>query len=419
LRKIGALCAAMVLMAGAARGAPFTFPPTPTPPPVEGPTKRTVLAKVVSDLRQGESWGQFRIGMLCLPFGAAPWPAESPVFQGDDLNKVFAREMKTAGFGDGSDELFINPDEGDPDYAIGARIKAADGRVCGWSKPNGPPLWKGTMVLTIQWQIYERAQRRVVATVETTAGYEVTEFSTTGARRMIIESFGQNARALAAADTFRHLFIIPPQEARALQDRTTAKSPILIADLGKGRPPPIAEATGSVVVVHASGGMGSAFLVSSDGFLLTNAHVVGTDAKVRLRWSDGFETEGEVVRVQQARDVALVRASPHGRTPLPLRAAKSTPGEPVFAIGAPLDEALQGTVTKGIVSANRILDGFSFIQSDVAVTHGNSGGPLLDEKGLVIGLTDLGYRPDGIPENINFFIPIGDALEFLNLKPAP
>jgi serine protease Do len=275
------------------------------------------------------------------------------------------------------------------------------------------------MVLTIQWQIYERARRRVVATVETTAGYEVRDFSTTGNRSMLIQSFGQNARALAAADEFRKIFIIPPQEARAQQDRTAAKTPILVAGLGQGRPPPIAEATGSVVVVHASGGMGSAFLVSPDGYLLTNAHVVGTDAKVRVHWSDGFETEGEVVRVQKARDVALVRTGPHGRTPLPLRTAKATPGEAVFAIGAPLQEALQGTVTKGIVSANRILDGFSFIQSDVAVTHGNSGGPLLDEKGLVIGLTDLGYRPDGVPENINFFIPIGDALDFLNLKPAP
>jgi serine protease Do len=406
-------------MAGAAHGAAFTFAPTPTPPPVDGPTKRTVLSKVVSDLQEGDSWGQFRIGMFCIPFGGAPWPAESPVFKGDDLDKVFAREMKTAGFSDGSDELFANPDEAELDYAIGARIKAADGRVCGWANPNGPPLWKGTMVLTIQWQIYERARRRVVATVETTAGYEVRDFSTTGNRSMLIESFGQNARALAAADEFRKIFIIPPQEARAQQDRTAAKTPILVAGLGQGRPPPIAEATGSVVVVHASGGMGSAFLVSPDGYLLTNAHVVGTDAKVRVHWSDGFETEGEVVRVQKARDVALVRTGPHGRTPLPLRTAKATPGEAVFAIGAPLQEALQGTVTKGIVSANRILDGFSFIQSDVAVTHGNSGGPLLDEKGLVIGLTDLGYRPDGVPENINFFIPIGDALDFLNLKPAP
>ena len=66
----------------------------------------------------------------------------------------------------------------------------------------------------------------------------------------------------------------------------------------------------------------------------------------------------------------------------------------------------------------RIEDGFSFIQSDVAVDHGNSGGPLLDEKAAVVGLTVSGYTPDGVSHNLSFFIPIGDALDFLALKLA-
>ena len=87
--------------------------------------------------------------------------------------------------------------------------------------------------------------------------------------------------------------------------------------------------------------------------------------------------------------------------------------------GAPLDLKFQSTVTKGIVSANGLYDGFSFIQSDVAVTHGNSGGPLLNEKGAVVGITDWGQTEDGSRVGLNFFIPIGDALDFLNLKTAP
>jgi S1-C subfamily serine protease len=54
----------------------------------------------------------------------------------------------------------------------------------------------------------------------------------------------------------------------------------------------------------------------------------------------------------------------------------------------------------------------------VGVSHGNSGGPLLDEAGAVVGITDWGHREEGEPANLNFFIPIGDALDFLNLKPA-
>ena len=63
------------------------------------------------------------------------------------------------------------------------------------------------------------------------------------------------------------------------------------------------------------------------------------------------------------------------------------------------------------------MDGFSFIQSDVTVNPGNSGGPLLDEQGRVVGLTVLSYRPDGGPTGLNLFIPIGDAIDFLGLSP--
>jgi S1-C subfamily serine protease len=70
------------------------------------------------------------------------------------------------------------------------------------------------------------------------------------------------------------------------------------------------------------------------------------------------------------------------------------------------------------VSGNRTIEGQPFIQSDVAVDHGNSGGPLLDEQGRVLALTDWGYAPDGVSHNLNFFIPIDDALRALGLSPA-
>ena len=95
-------------------------------------------------------------------------------------------------------------------------------------------------------------------------------------------------------------------------------------------------------------------------------------------------------------------------------------GDTVLAIGAPLDETLQGTVTRGIVSANRIVNGYAFIQSDVSINHGNSGGPLLDDKGYVIGLTDLSIQPgENVQIGLNFFTPIKDALDFLSVDLIP
>lgn len=139
---------------------------------------------------------------------------------------------------------------------------------------------------------------------------------------------------------------------------------------------------------------------------------------MKIRWSDGLEGVGEVIRTDKRRDVALVKTDPRNRQPLALHRAAPQPGDTVFAIGAPLDVQYQSTVTRGVVSANRIKDGFSFIQSDVTVNPGNSGGPLLDEQGEVLGIADMVLREGGdIPTGINYFVPIDDALRFLAAEP--
>jgi S1-C subfamily serine protease len=123
------------------------------------------------------------------------------------------------------------------------------------------------------------------------------------------------------------------------------------------------------------------------------------------------------LRSDPRRDVALIRTSGKS-TALSIRHEPPVLGETVFAIGTPLEKEFQNTLTRGVVSGNRTIEGQPFIQSDVAVDHGNSGGPLLDEQGRVLALTDWGYAPDGVSHNLNFFIPIDDALRALGLSPA-
>jgi S1-C subfamily serine protease len=183
------------------------------------------------------------------------------------------------------------------------------------------------------------------------------------------------------------------------------------------KPTTIKDAATGAVLVFAGAGSGSGALVSADGYILTNHHVAGDSGKVRIRWSDGSESVGEVVRGDRRRDVALIKvATPKGRA-LAIRPGPVELGETVFAIGTPLDAQLQNSVTRGVVSALRTLDGQSFIQSDTPVTHGNSGGPLLDSNGAIVGLTDLGLDPSQ-GSTINFFLPINDALKVLALSPA-
>ena len=163
--------------------------------------------------------------------------------------------------------------------------------------------------------------------------------------------------------------------------------------------------------------MGSGVVISDDGYVLSNHHVAGSSGKVRIHWADGTDTVGEVIRGDARRDVALIKTQP--RQPgLAIRSAPAQLGETVFAVGTPLDKKLANTLTRGIVSATRLVDGLPVIQSDVAVDHGNSGGPLLDEKGQIVALTVSRYEPDNVSHNISFFIPIADALAALGLKPA-
>jgi S1-C subfamily serine protease len=183
----------------------------------------------------------------------------------------------------------------------------------------------------------------------------------------------------------------------------------------------VPDAHRAVAAVLTGASLGTAFLVSDQGYLLTNRHVVGSTRMIKLRWSDGSESVGEVVRSDAGRDVALIRTDPRPGPAFRLRTEPVRQGETVYALGTPMETRLQGTLTRGVISASRSLAGYRFIQSDAAVNPGNSGGPLLDEAGRVVGMTVSRYASapeDGI-QGLNFFIPIEDALRFLALTLEP
>jgi S1-C subfamily serine protease len=101
---------------------------------------------------------------------------------------------------------------------------------------------------------------------------------------------------------------------------------------------------------------------------------------------------------------------------VPIQHGPLSLGQRVYAIGSPRGKDFQGTVSSGVVSANRTIDGLSFIQSDVSVSPGSSGGALLDETGSLLGITEGGFQNGGQNAGLNIFIPIGDAMDFLNLE---
>ena len=155
---------------------------------------------------------------------------------------------------------------------------------------------------------------------------------------------------------------------------------------------------------------------AEDGLLLTNEHVVEASEAARVRLTSGIEVEAEVLARHRGRDVALLRAGLARSLPLPLRLDEPNVGEVVYSIGAPSGEELSGTMRQGIISAKRVRWDQLWLQSDVAVNGGNSGGPLVDRKGNVVGIASWARADDaGGETGINFFVPITDALHKLGI----
>ncbi|MGZ3377221.1 MAG: S1C family serine protease [Phenylobacterium sp.] len=334
--------------------------------------------------------------------------------------QIFDEELRTAtGKAANVGGLFAAQTPPPPELLAAVKITGMQGRFC---KSCGLILssgrWEGAVVMTAHWEVYSVAEQKVVAAADITSGYTAPSKGIEGDPSLMLnDAFRDNVRRLIDLADFRRAVAAP---APAAPPSTPPPSTLATLDLVAAKAKPgISQASLSVALVISPQGSGSGFLVSDDGLLITNHHVVGAAKVVRLKWPDGGETIGEVLRSDPHRDVALIRTAPGGRPALGLRHTLVQQGETVFAIGSPLGAQFQNTMSKGIVSALRNQQGLAFIQSDVMVNHGSSGGPLLDETGHVIGLTASGQMVNEAPVGINFFIPIDEALKTLNVAAPP
>ena len=158
-------------------------------------------------------------------------------------------------------------------------------------------------------------------------------------------------------------------------------------------------------------GIGSGFILSDTGYVLTNAHVVAGASEVIVRLTDEREFKARVVGSDTRSDVALVKIEARGLPFVKIgNSDKTRVGDWVLAIGSPF--GFDNTVTAGIVSAKARDTGelVPLIQTDVAINPGNSGGPLINVQGEVIGMNSQIYSRSGGYQGISFSIPINDVV---------
>lgn len=177
----------------------------------------------------------------------------------------------------------------------------------------------------------------------------------------------------------------------------------------------IAKALPAVVVVESSTGRGSAFFVDRNR-LITNHHVIAGQSYVKLRLADNTTLDATIAASSQDFDLAVLRLMQPGpeRPFLQLGSIRQVrSGQEVLAIGTPMG-VFQNTVTRGIVSGLRKLDKVVVLQTDTALNPGNSGGPLLDHDGRVIGINTMGFRGS---QGLNFALAVDHAKALLDGRP--
>lgn len=328
------------------------------------------------------------------------------------------------------------------EYSISAKVIDVDLDLCKRSPGlftifNSAPRAKGKMNVTYEWSVYDALKRTTVYTLRT-QGYSRRDHPNQEALELLfMDTFDMAAHNLGADQGFYDLIVngIKPSRKshknkppRPLPYDHNEKIAIKNTPLLQSSFTHIAENKRKVAITVQKSGHGSGFFITDKGHILTNAHVVGHSDFVRIVLADKKQAlTAQVLRTDKARDVAVLKLiempENYQITLLPIRIQTPAVSSDIFAIGTPKhQDQLENTISKGIISNARREINFggtrlNFIQGDIDIHGGNSGGPLLDDHGNIIGISASGLYMDAskISSGLNLFIPINEALQALDI----
>lgn len=410
------LAVTLLLLAGCATPTVTEIQPTPeifvasaTPLKVDGAKHDIVsFAKVLIQLQPGAPFG--RVVLNGMPKHDVPFNGEGVSEASVNYNLLALEELRSAGYRvlGGESLLFAQDEAAKARYTVGGTIKKLFFVVYGdfwWGIRNNAPTELG---LDVEWQVYDTRSRKIAYTV-TTRGYR----KETGTFAQSMQgAFRESFRALLALQAFSDAVSINKSPAEkdqfeAMQLNVPAKTALALpADMNK--------ALTSVFTIHAGATHGTGFFVTANGYALTAAHVVSGLETVTIKLSSGIELEAKVVRSSPAADTALLKVQGTGFAALSLGENAPGAGTDVFVLGTPLSDELAKSVSRGVVSGTRKVGDEELIQTDAAVNPGNSGGPMLNAQGEVMGVVSQKLAGVGV-EGLAFAIPMARVKSSLNL----
>jgi hypothetical protein len=379
--------------------------------PIIADRSQIQLKKVVVKVRRGEEVGTIHVGVLNIPQEKFHW-RRGGYIQSDtiELDEAFRDELEAANYEvvGNPDAIFVNPGDWKADYMVAALVKDIKMNLyyplIGWGDTITS---RGDCYVDVEWQIYSRLTREVVLTLRSEGSYKQAKATKYGADDVFTDAFAHAVRNLLAQKAFYNLVAVKP-----INKMEGYVAPIQVNSSNSGELD-LVESSSSVVTIFAGTGSGSGFVLSDDGYILTNQHVVGDSENVRVKFPSGLEFNADVISKNRLLDVAIVKCPKSVFKSLNVNLKLPPLGANLYAMGSPLGEEYEQTISKGIVSGFRKTDGVNYIQSDVAINPGNSGGPIIDENGNVIGLAVAKVMG---AEGISFIIPIKDALKGLEIN---
>ena len=173
------------------------------------------------------------------------------------------------------------------------------------------------------------------------------------------------------------------------------------------------ETSSSVVAVETEKKFGSGVFISDNGYIITNYHVIEGEKTVFVRIDKQKKINAEIIKSNKDFDLVILKVDVNSKG-LSFNKSSTNLGEDVYAIGTPLDKKLQQSISKGIISGYREFNGVNFIQIDTNINSGNSGGPLLNSNGEIIGINTLKTIGENV-SGIGFSIPSSLVLKMLNI----
>lgn len=270
--------------------------------------------------------------------------------------------------------------------------------------------------ITIDWEILDLYQNTL---------YETETNTTSGQMALTTFSSESEGRYAAIKEAVERAFLILMTNDRVeelLVDKsildTESEMPLLTLPTSENHVSSIGEAVKSSVTIKSDEGHGSGFVIASNGYIITNYHVIANAEELTVVFNNGAELgDVEIIRVSKVYDLALIKVNTKNLKPFQLDASPDIPiGKEIYAVGTPTSEDLAQTVSKGIISGKRKLDNLAdLVQIDASINGGNSGGAIVDKKGIVYGVVSSKISGGGV-EGVAFGIPANQVLDRLKIE---